>query len=148
MESNDDIVMAITENTPSYQSNKIIDLYEKNADDQDYYNLAKKFLGEDIENSSWINTGPPSSNEGKKSFFDCLKNEIYLLFCSDDNKYSDYRQHIDSTVSKAVGVAVGAIATALNVQTGLIAGAITCVILCIYKLGKNAWCATNCQTSN
>ena len=143
MESKDEVVQVIKNNVPSYQTEKLVKLYMSDADENDYYNLAKKFLGENTDNGSWIATGTSSFGVEKKSFFTCLKNEVYLLFCSDDEKYAEYRKKIDSTIDKAVGAAVVAIATTLNISTGLIAGAVTCLVLCIYKLTKNAWCEAN-----
>lgn len=140
IDNNEEVVQAIKNNVPSYQVEKVIRLFESDATDNDYYNLAKKFLGENVDSGSWISTGTSPFNTEKKSFFECLKKEIYILFCSSDEKYSKYRQQIDATVNRAIGVAVGAIATALNISTGLIAGAVTCLVLCIYKVSKNAWC--------
>lgn len=120
MESKDEVVQVIKNNVPSYQTEKLVKLYMSDADENDYYNLAKKFLGENTDNGSWIATGTSSFGVEKKSFFTCLKNEVYLLFCSDDEKYAEYRKKIDSTIDKAVGAAVVAIATTLNISTGLI----------------------------
>lgn len=41
MESKDEIIQVIKNNVPSYQTDKLVKLYMSDADESDYYNLAK-----------------------------------------------------------------------------------------------------------
>ncbi|HHW7570780.1 TPA: hypothetical protein ACU21L_001858 [Mannheimia haemolytica] len=123
-----------------WQEKEIHNLIKQQSGEDEFYRLGARFLGEnDLSIGSWTNTGVPSNNQ-PNSFFLSLKKEVHKFFCTDCTEYNTQRNQLGSTLENMVKVVSSAIAGSLGIAEGVIIGTITCIIIVIIKLGKNAWC--------
>lgn len=81
----------------------------------------------------------------EKGFWPKLKIEFRILVCTDDKKYDSLRRQLKASSGKSQTVIVSAIAAAMAVHVGVIAGVLVpfCA-LCLFgilKLGQSAFCS-------
>ena len=120
-----------------WQREKIYLLIQKDASVEEYEKLASTFLGENNFIGNWMNTAVPND---KKLFLPILKNEIFKFFCTNSDEYKEERVTLQGTLENIVKIVATAIASKLGVTEAIISGAVTCIIIAMSKIGKNAWC--------
>ncbi len=127
----------LPQNLLLWQREKIYLLIQKDASVEEYEKLASTFLGENNFIGSWMNTAVPND---KKLFLPILKNEIFKFFCTNSDEYKEERVTLQGTLENIVKIVATAIASNLGVTEAIISGAVTCIIIAMSKIGKNAWC--------
>lgn len=127
-------------NLLTWQKEKISSLIQKDATAEEYEKLASIFLGEDCHTRNWMNTAVP--NDDKKQFLPILKNEVFKFFCTNSAEYKDERSSLKGTLENMVKIVATALASSLGIAEAIISGAVTCIIIAMFKVGKNAWCKT------
>ena len=120
-----------------WQREKIYLLIQKDASVEEYEKLASTFLGENNFIGNWMNTAVPND---KKLFLPILKNEVFKFFCTNSDEYKEERVTLQGTLENIVKIVATAIASNLGVTEAIISGAVTCIIIAMSKIGKNAWC--------
>lgn len=85
-------------------------------------------------------------DETKKKYWAMVKDEIRLLVCTRDKKYTVLRKQIREAIkhSQAPVVAMisATLASSMGVAVGVISGLVAVAIFAIVKIGTNAYCAT------
>ena len=127
----------LPQNLLLWQREKIYLLIQKDASVEEYEKLASTFLGENNFIGNWMNTAVPND---KKLFLPILKNEIFKFFCTNSDEYKEERVTLQGTLENIVKIVATAIASNLGVTEAIISGAVTCIIIAMLKIGKNAWC--------
>jgi len=86
----------------------------------------------------------PSSAQPKpdNSMWQAIVNEVYEFLCTNSKKYAQERKEGSHTIKSLITIIATAIAATFHVAIGVIAGAVTLVLLSVLKIGKNAWCKT------
>ena len=93
----------------------------------------------------------PSLNPAARMFtwpgenlWDSAKRELYLLICTDDEKYEDARGDLAKKVEAATAVIVTAVTAALAPWVGaaapMLASIIVLLLVYLLRIGKKAWC--------
>lgn len=78
-------------------------------------------------------------------YWQALIEELYILLCTEDAKYTDVRKEIND-VGKVTGrylvptIATG-IAVVIGVETAILFPFVGLALLAIIKLGQNTWCS-------
>lgn len=121
----EDQLMEIIEAIPLYG-------WEKNTIDE---------LGERISRS----IGPPDQHDPESGkYWHAVKDEIYLLICTDDKKYADLRKQLEKGEAKSSTAIVALITASLTFYIGMVAGIVVplcaLVLLAVTRVGKNAFC--------
>lgn len=77
--------------------------------------------------------------------WNCIKQEVYYLMCTENKKYDDIRnsEDIKEYIKTAIIYISGVILATLNITATVIAGAISLAIYLVLKIGKNIWCSLN-----
>lgn len=80
-----------------------------------------------------------------------LKREFHLLVCTDDPKYKDTRDKLDSSGGEAKTIVIATVSAAMADSLGFVAGAVTpfCVLclIALLRLGKESFCSSSGWTS-
>lgn len=130
----------LPKNLLSWQKDEIHSLLKDEFSQENYFNLAKKFLGEDQLLENWIDTG--CTNNSNKTFFSTLLKEVHKFFCTNCTEYQKERETLGSTLENIVKIIATAIASKLGIAEAILSGAVTCIVIAIFKIGKNAWCSS------
>jgi hypothetical protein len=93
--------------------------------------------------------GPEENRLLATNFWSRVKQEMYILVCTDDSKYGNLRKELSKRATVASSVIVATIAAAVSRILGFRAALLTpFVVLCLIALvrvGKEAWCRSICQ---
>lgn len=80
-----------------------------------------------------------------KKYWDQVKKEIFLLLCTNHEKYDDLRSSLEKTKEKGTQAIIASIscsiATLLGIEAGLISAFCAIVLNSVIKVGKEAYCA-------
>ncbi len=71
-----------------------------------------------------------------------IKNEFYLLLCTDHPTYRNLRSKFSVNFEQLVPIIAAAIATSLGITASMIVGVVAAVLITLFKIPKNAWCRT------
>ncbi len=123
---------------PSYQRDLLLKAIESNSTSNDFYdNIGQELTGENINKSMLLKTGPAIN---KVSFWEKVKEEVYLFICTDDKKYKTERNLIGKNFKEVATIIATAIAATFSFGTGVVIGIVTNILISIVKINQNAWC--------
>ncbi|EIA08636.1 hypothetical protein [Flavobacterium frigoris] len=135
---NSEILNFINSDVPSYQRETLLKSLNSNSDSIDFYNeIGKELTGELNSNNLLLQTGPVIN---KTSFWEKVKDEVYLFICTDVEKYSTERNLMGKNFKEVTTIVATAIAGTFSLGTGVIVGIVTNVLISVVKVNKNAWC--------
>lgn len=81
-----------------------------------------------------------------KKYWECVKKEIYLLICTNDQKYDALRsrleKYVDNSKTPLIAVIAGAIGDQLGISAVLIAGFCAVALYAVVKVGKETYCSS------
>lgn len=131
-------------------------MLERKRGELDYSRI---FSGLKIEGSPHITKLPkrgftpclPTHNRKKpKNFWKSVKQEFFILVCTENKKYDSLRkkviENLENGKTITVGIIASVIAKYLGVTVGSITGFIAILLYFLFKVGKEAYCATNGYT--
>ncbi len=128
----------INSDVPSYQREVLLKSLSSNSDSIDFYNqIGKELTGEMNNNALLLQTGPAIN---KASFWEKVKDEVYLFICTEEEKYTTERNLIGKNFKEVTTIIATAIAGTFSLGTGVVVGIVTNVLISIIKINKNAWC--------
>lgn len=85
-------------------------------------------------------------DEAKNKYWQAVKNEIRLLICTKDKKYSELRKQLHDaakhTKAPIVAMISATLAGSMGVAVGIISGLVAVAIFAIVQIGVNVYCAT------
>lgn len=138
----DEFRSLIGELVPAHQQSQVLSALElPGATETDFDQLGTALTGEQSGSGFifYTSTGAHS----KVSLWVAIKAEMYDLFCTKSNKYTAERKEGVLTVKNIVTIIATAVAASFNVALGVVTGAVTLALMCVLKVGRNAWCAIN-----
>ncbi|TGE34946.1 hypothetical protein E4K67_28090 [Desulfosporosinus fructosivorans] len=80
----------------------------------------------------------------RNNLYYSLQKEIYKVVCTDSKEYSDQRNAVKSYLEKGTIAIATILASKFGIETAMLTGLISLVMVGISKVGKNAWC--NCYS--
>ena len=87
---------------------------------------------------------PPEDPRPDKKFWNYVKTEMRLFFCTEDKKYKSLWKQIDDMQKKSTTAIVGVIAAFLGSSLGapatILAGFVAVCLYAALKVGKEAYC--------
>lgn len=135
---NVEILDFINSDVPTYQREILLKSLNSNSNSIDFYNqIGKELTGEVNSNNLLLQTGPAIN---KTSFWEKVKDEVYLFICTEDEKYSTERNLMGKNFKEVTTIIATAIAGTFSLGTGVIVGIVTNVLISVVKVNKNAWC--------
>ncbi|MDA0126312.1 hypothetical protein OH459_27430 [Vibrio sp. MM46] len=91
-----------------------------------------------------LSSGYVGGEGSKINIWKRIKNEFYLLFCTEEKKYEAARKRIERMNGACFGAVLttvcAAIAKALGMVFGAIAGSVVALLWALFSVGKNAYC--------
>lgn len=113
----------------------------QNATEATFDELGTVLTGEQSHSGFifFTSTGAHSS----VSLWAAIKAELYDLFCTSSRKYAAERKDGILTIKDSVTVIATAVAASFNLALGVVMGAVTLALMCMLKIGRNAWCLVN-----
>lgn len=135
---NIEILDYINSVVPTYQREILIKSLNSDSDSIEFYNqIGKELTGEVNTNILLLQTGPAIN---KTSFWEKVKDEVYLFICTADEKYDPERDLMGKNFKDVTTIIATAIASTFSLGTGVIVGVVTNVLISVAKVNKNAWC--------
>ncbi len=123
---------------PEYQRDILLKAVEEETDSIDFFDdLGRELTGENNNNHMLLATGPTIA---KESFWDKVKNEVYIFICTSDKKYKTERNLIGKNFKEVATIIATAIAGTFSLGTGVVVGIVTNILISIVKVNQNAWC--------
>ena len=110
----------------------------ENSDSIEFYNtIGRELTGEVELDKMLLNAGPVIN---KASFWDKVKDEVFIFICTDDKKYQTERNLIGKNFKEVVTIMATALAATFSLGAGVVIGIITNILISIVKINQNAWC--------
>ena len=113
----------------------------KDATEADFDQLGTALTGEQAVAGFLFHTS--TGTRSKSSLWAAIKSEMYDLFCTGSKKYAAERTDGVLTVKNTITVVATAVAASFNLALGVVMGAVTLALMCVLKVGRNAWCLVN-----
>jgi len=138
----DEFKSVIEQLVPDHQKTKVLSALDlQNATEADFNEMGTALTGEQSVGGFifYTSTGARS----KLSLWAAIKAELYDLFCTASNKYAAERKDGVLTIKNTVTVIATAVAASFNLALGVVMGAVTLALMCLLKIGRNAWCSVN-----
>ena len=135
---NKEILDFINSDVPSYQRDILTKSLNENSDSIEFYNtIGRELTGEVELDKMLLNAGPVIN---KASFWDKVKDEVFIFICTDDKKYQTERNLIGKNFKEVVTIMATALAATFSLGAGVVIGIITNILISIVKINQNAWC--------
>ncbi len=140
--SADDFRVLINDLVPIHQRDQVLSGLELDAPTEaDFDRLGIALTGEQAKTGFLFFTS--TGNSSKTSLWSAIKGETYDLFCTNSEKYASERKEGVLTVKNTITVIATAVAATFHLALGVVIGAVTLALMCLLKVGNNAWCAIN-----
>ena len=124
------------------EKRQIHEIINKNLDENaltnEMDNLAKEFMGEDVNSQAeWALV----SGGNRGSFVEAYKKELYKLICTDSEKYKEERLALSTNTKNLLQIGCTIAVSYFSVSLAVVSGVVYCILIPILKLGKNAYCS-------
>lgn len=131
---------------PAYQQAKLLEVAGAEVSIAMVEDVGMTLLGEKTEATFIVPTRGAAVQSGqtaKPTIWAAIKNEVYDLFCTKSTKYADQRKEGRVTVKQLVTIVATAVSGHFSVPLGVVVGAVTLCLMCMLKMGQNAYCEVN-----
>ena len=138
----DEFKSLIDQLVPAHQRTKVLSALDlQNSTEATFDELGTALTGEQSRSGFIFYTS--AGAHSKVSLWAAIKAEMYDLFCTASSKYAVERKDGVLTIKNTVTVIATAVAASFNLALGVVMGAVTLALMCLLKIGRNAWCSVN-----